>query len=66
MNESPTPVGSGRDVARGDTLERWKLEQWNWIAQARTAAARSLELITLDGPRTLRGLSRGNKTAPAD
>jgi hypothetical protein len=66
MNESPDPVDSGSDVARGDTLERWQLEQWNWIAQARTAAARSLELIALDGPRALQGASRADEAAPVD
>jgi hypothetical protein len=49
MDESPTAVDSSRDVQKGVTPERWQLEQWNWIARARLAAARSLDLVPLNG-----------------
>ena len=50
MDESPTAVDSSRDVRKDATPERWQLEQWNWIARARLAAARSLDLVSLNGP----------------
>lgn len=50
MDESPTTVDSSRDVQECATPEGWQLEQWNWIARARFAAARSLDLVSPSGP----------------
>ncbi len=58
MNESSRGVDSSPDVPDGIAPEPSRLEQWNWIARARGAAARSLDLISPDGP-GLPGSGRG-------
>ena len=65
MDESPNAVASGSDVSRIATPERWQLEQWNWITMARTAAARSLGLVSQSGPSPVQAASPREDTAPA-
>jgi hypothetical protein len=65
MDESPTAVASGPDVPRDPVSEDSQLEQWNWIARARSAAARSLGLVSENGPGPVEAADPGEDSAPA-